>query len=134
MYPEYATNGVFKKWYATGSRVIVDPPPVGRDEDWVVLVSDIGEAMNELMRHGFGPDAQNALNYNLEFVSMRKGELNLILTELEWLFDRYILATVVAKQLNLKTRPDRVRLFKTIREVGRPDMLPLAQDRENEHA
>lgn len=117
-------NEVFLAWSATGSRVIENPPPLGRDEDWIVLADDLSEATNILMRNGFGPDAQK-LYGNTEFVSFRKGQLNLIVTEQRWLYDRYVIATDVAKQLNLRSRADRVRLFQTIREVNRPNPFSI---------
>lgn len=103
----------------TGSRVIMNPPPEGRDEDWVVLVSDLVAAITYLQGRGFTLDGNPSMYANEEFRSTRKGDLNLIIVEQREVYDRYVLATEVAKKLNLQNRADRVALFQTIRNVGR---------------
>lgn len=109
---------IFLDYSATGSRVIVSPMPEGRDEDWIVYVENLDAALALLRADGFKVEGCDKYGTS-EFRSTRKNDLNLILTPYPLVFDRYVLATEVAKQLNLKNRYDRVKLFQVIREVGR---------------
>lgn len=113
------SNEVFVDMEPTGSRVIVSPMPEGRDEDWIVLATHLPTAVAVLKGYGFTLDGGNDSMYGSEeFQSTRKGDLNLIVTALPHVFERYVLATDLAKKLNLTSKVDRIKLFKTIREVG----------------
>lgn len=106
--------------YATGSRVICDPPPMHTDEDWVVLVAPGSRpsVVDFLLNVGYTHDGK--AYPESQFISMRHGVVNLILTECQWFYDRFVLATRIAKELNLLDRDDRVKLFSTLREIGLP--------------
>ena len=121
---------MFKQKYATGSRVIVFPMPQGRDEYWVVLVANLTEAALILEDEGFKSDIGDKEKYkDVDFLSYRKGDLNLILTEKLDTYVRYVLATDVARKLNLKHRADRVALFSMIRDIGKITAEDVGKDK-----
>ena len=91
---------IFLDYVPTGSRVIVSPMPEGRDEDWIVYVENLDAALALLRADGFKVEGCDKYGTS-EFRSTRKNDLNLILTPYSLVFDRYVLATEVAKRLNL---------------------------------
>lgn len=48
---------------------------------------------------------------NFDFFSARMHDHNLIVTNKNWFFDRFMQATKVAKNMNLLKKEDRVTLF-----------------------
>lgn len=94
-------------WYATGSRVICDPPPDDTDYDVVVLkVAPIDLT---------GWTCESACGeYVPQFVSYRRGKVNLIVTDDAEFYDRFVAATRVAKRLNLLKKEDRIALFQAV--------------------
>jgi hypothetical protein len=101
--------------YPCGSRVTCDPPPEDTDEDWLALYRDyetMADAVVRLVADGF---VQETHNYSgVQFFSMRKGDLNLLLTDDEDFYKRHRRATALCTRLNLSNKDDRVALFQTI--------------------
>ena len=114
-----------KDYFPTGSRVICNPPILNTDEDWVALVRD-GEALRGIKKYLIADEwEQCGRDYeigpfnnknNNRFVSFRKGEVNLIITDSAVTYDRYKVATRIATRLNLFNKEDRVALFQIIRD------------------
>ncbi len=90
--------------HPTGSRYICNPVPARSDYDIVVLVR--GELPEEC-----GPEPSE---YPSDFKSLRFGEFNLIVTADAGFYDRFVQATMIAQNLNLVNRDDRVKLFQGI--------------------
>lgn len=121
MFPSETTGRPVLDWFASGSRVIVNPPPTDTDEDWAVLVTGIEETIPFLEKLGFKMEGNSKDYANDEFRSFRRGDLNLIVMWDKDTYTRFRMATEVAKALNLSVKSDRVKLFQTIRDVGRKD-------------
>jgi hypothetical protein len=105
---------------ATGSRVIVSPPVLHTDEDYVVLVQDFHAFDKLLKSDGWVVDGKEyaiGAPWSTAFRSYRKGEINLIVTADIRFFARYKLATKIATVLNLTDKTERIALFQMIRDL-----------------
>lgn len=112
------------EWMPVGSRVTCDPAPTDTDIDVLVRV--------KIRR----PDAVAALGFDLDssgkhyepsegqFNSWRRGNLNLIVTDDREFYDRFALATHLAKAFNLLEKRDRIALFQAV--LYRRTWLPEA--------
>lgn len=98
-----------------GSRVTCNPPPVDTDEDWLVLTfGDVAEKMREA---GFSQDGSPQFytgNDNGGFRSWRHGDINVVTTESQEFYERFITATDLAKRFNLLAKADRIALFQAV--------------------
>jgi len=101
---------------AVGSRVTCNPPPMDTDRDILVLVNDWRAAGEACARLGFftsgsqiGREAQE-----MDFVSVKRDELNLLLTDRDEFYDLFIAASSVAKRLNVMDKMDRIALFQAV--------------------
>lgn len=93
-----------------GSRVTCSPPPTDTDEDFLLLVEDLDEAVKKLKGIGFdtGMTKEQEEEYkNLSMVSggrfksLRFGDVNYIVTQSAFFFDRFMTATHICKTLNV---------------------------------
>lgn len=107
-----------EKLEPTGSRVICNPPPTDTDEDWMVLLKpNISLKFFQQQMEFEGFDSSNMETYDVDeslFLSLRKEEENLIVTNNEEFYNNMMLATAVAKNLNLLEKKDRITLFNAI--------------------
>lgn len=121
--------------YQSGSRVICDPPVIDTDDDHLVLVCDLDSANQLFSDLGWSNCMQNwagredtdsgiALDedqyaaedkYGARFSAWRQGEINVIVTDDTTLYLRSVGATLVAKELNLCAKPERIALFRAIK-------------------
>lgn len=103
--------------YQTGSSVICNPPVEDTDIDFIICATSEAKLDQFLTVNGFKLSNASEEEYDLEeegFSSYRKGNINLIVTEnYEW-YKKWVLATKVAKKLNLLKKEDRIILFKAI--------------------
>lgn len=102
------------RWASVGSKVICNPPPMGSDYDFLVLVKK--RDASRIASLGFKLDDGSA-HYDPsegKFNSWRRGEVNLIVTDDPDFFDKFVFATKIARSLNLFKREDRVTLFQAI--------------------
>ena len=101
------------RWLApTGSRYICEPPPKDTDEDWILLTWE--DPTSEMVEGGFSQDGSPGFytgNDNGGFRSWRNGDLNLVTTQDEDFYKRFVSATEIAKRLNLTEKADRIALF-----------------------
>lgn len=122
----------FLKVEPVGSRVTVDPPPMDTDEDYLVLVhklnADLFSRLKELGFEGGRKHRDDDV-----FYSVRKGDINLIITDRQDFFDRFMLATEMAKSFNLKTKPERITLFQGVLYGNRPDSYPIDLNAPNHY-
>lgn len=107
-----------------GSRVTCDPPPTDTDQDYLVLVSDKRAAIESLKSIGFeySADPEKVEEYQRmnetaawSFTSMWFGDVNYIITDSQFFFERFLTATHVCKKLNLMKKEDRVMVFEAVR-------------------
>ena len=108
-------TSVVTEFQATGSRYICDPAPTDTDEDFICLVQP--SAYDALGDFGFKQCGQPEFytgNDNGGFRSWRRGDLNLITTESEEFFTRFIGATELAKRLNILEKANRIALFQVV--------------------
>ena len=100
----------------TGSREIVNPPPTNTDEDWIIYTNDFVGLIMDLKKEGFEHD--NHKHYDESpFCSMRKGDVNYIITDKLNFYEATIKATSIAKELNIKDKQDRCDLFMIVRRA-----------------
>lgn len=103
-----------------GSSVTCDPPVMNTDLDYLVLAVDWQPFLSQALHEGWELsaywDAQSlagALDDG-DFVSLRKGRLNIILTACVQFRKKFLLATKLAKQFNLLKKADRIALFQAV--------------------
>lgn len=111
----------FKKAAPTGSRWICDPPPMHTDEDWICLAETFETATNDLVAEDFEEEGEYREEGN-NFLSFRKGDVNLIVVTEEGYYNEFCLATKLARKYNLLQKRDRIQLFQAILEGT--DYLP----------
>ena len=102
-----------------GSRFTCDPPVMGTDIDFALLVHDfgpvallkaVGYATPDVLGNGKDYDEENPQH----FMTMRKGSINLIIMT-KPRFRLFEAATIISKHLNLLEKEDRVFVFSTLR-------------------
>jgi len=110
-----------------GSRVTCNPPPTDTDEDYLVLTKDKEAAVKALQVMGFeySTDPEKIAEYNrlgetsgYSFVSLFFGDINYIVTDSVFFFERFLTATHVCKTLNLLKKEERVMVHEAIRGVS----------------
>lgn len=114
---KYAIN-----YRLVGSRVTCQPPPLTTDQDVLMLVSpgQLAEAVQHLKHNGYTlegslpADTHNPIGHLELFASLRKGDMNFIVTEDEAFYKRFSTATELAKHLNLMLKDERIRLFQAV--------------------
>lgn len=103
-----------------GSSVTCDPPVLNTDLDYLVLAVDWQPFLSQALHEGWelssywgAHDTSSALDDG-DFVSLRKGRSNIILTACDDFKKRFLLATKLAKQFNLLKKADRIALFQAV--------------------
>jgi len=97
-----------------GSRVTCTPAPTDTDEDVLLLTDDLNTLIGDCIEVGFKWDSDVTKSYPDSFVSLRNGEMNLIITDEEEFFEKFMLATHVCKSLNVLNKSDRITVFQAI--------------------
>lgn len=103
-----------------GSRVTCNPPPMNTDDDYILHVKDMNQAGADLIANGYefgGSEIPADVNYTNPdewFASFTKDEINLIVTGSETFYSRFVVATSIAKRLNLMNKNDRIALFQGV--------------------
>ena len=117
-------------WFASGSRVICDPAPTDTDEDYVLFTLDPKALRIQLEALGYTYSNKDVEKYKLgktdpfymynQFDAYRHpdNDHNLIVLNKEPDYTRWKVATLVAKELNLTDKKDRIMLFRAIRSGG----------------
>lgn len=104
-----------------GSRETCDPPPTDTDADFLVLVDQASKAtfFEWLDGQGFQPGGSVGEWMKTDhWFTARRGIVNLIMVDSRKQFDRFMLATKLAKRFNLLDKQDRVDLFEAIGTNG----------------
>jgi hypothetical protein len=93
----------------------------GADVDYCVLVTNVNEWLSITCDAGFKMDGSYP---GKDFSSVRKGSLNLIVTEHTWLFEAYCVATEVMQKLAhvvpQSEKAKRVTMYELIKLWSRP--------------
>lgn len=97
-----------------GSRITCNPPPTDTDEDVLLLTDDLNTLIGDCIEAGFKRDGDVTASYPTEFVSLRSGTINFIVTDNEEFYRKFMLATHVCKFLNLQGKLDRICVFQAI--------------------
>ncbi len=131
--------GVAVSMLPTGSMVICNPPVTNTDEDYVILVSSFvakQDLIDTLVADGFQLDG----SYNaLGELSSRGGwasfknpdKVNYIVTYDVEFYNRFVLATEIATEMNLTSKEDRKKLFMFIKhkaELNKPFGAPFKEE------
>lgn len=116
-----AFPNIFREGHETGSRYICYPPVMNTDDDSVFLVNSLEEVRNLLIPLGWeqpprGLGSMDGENF-WESYRLPNTPHNFIVTDNPHYYDRFVLATKVAKKLNLRVKEDRITLFSTIMEM-----------------
>ena len=109
-------------WEPVGSRVTCNPPPTDTDIDTLALLSDPSKMVDAIQcvtpdAVGFefgGSIVEDPTRQTLRFVSLKRGNENIILTACPEFAKRFLAASHVAKRLNLLHKADRVALFQAV--------------------
>mgnify|MGYP003624712074 CR=1 FL=1 len=103
------------RWDVTpvGSRVTCSPRPMATDIDYLVL-GNVRKIKKHLIAIGFRPEYTSRYNYNSIFYSLRYNNINVIVTSSKRYQKKFLLATNIAKELNLLEKYHRVVLFQAI--------------------
>lgn len=101
--------------YQTGSSVICNPPVTDTDIDYVIYTNEEDKLDTFLKSKGYTKSCAEEEEYDLDnegFSCYRLNNINLIITTNRKWYLKWVLATKVARKLNLKVKADRVMLFK----------------------
>lgn len=93
---------------ATGSRVTKDGWTGASDWDYVVYDPD------KKLKHKYHDWSMGSKAGQGEFLSIRQGDINLILVDQEEIWKKYIIATNLIKALNSKTKEERIKVFDSV--------------------
>lgn len=113
----------------TGSRVICNPPPRDTDDDYVILTHNKEEFLDRL--RGYAWELGGSLTDESNFFSVKKQRrgfiggdtlINLIVTDDPDYYNNWVLATALAKKLNLLKKEDRIAVFQAIVEENWPEL------------
>ena len=97
-----------------GSRVTCSPPPTDTDEDILLYTTDKNTLVGDCIEAGFILDGSTHATYPEDFVSLRNGQINLIVTDKNEFFNKFMLATHVCKKLNVMEKHNRITIFQAI--------------------
>lgn len=122
----------------TGSREICNPSPKDADKDYVVCTFDLicfGKVHEYMRGCGFEIDGEDEEFQEYDemieqFVSYRKENLNMIVTNSSPYFRKFKAATKIAKMLNLRDKRQRIALFQSIL-YGRNENLYMINNEED---
>jgi hypothetical protein len=96
-----------------GSHFTCDPPVMDTDKDYLVECYNRERICSFLEAAGYVREGV-LKSYDSEFVSMRLGDYNFLVTDNEDFADRHRAATHVCKKLNLLNKSDRIMVFQAV--------------------
>ena len=102
-------------FFRTGSREICSPPPLDTDVDFVVLNAGFQKSV-AFEENGFSQATiEDRERYGFaDFLSYRRGEVNLLVVDTWGSFRAWKVATAAAKQMNIKDKSKRIALFQGV--------------------
>lgn len=109
-------GAVIKDFHLVGSTFILGK---GADVDVLLLVSSTLNALHKVQNAGYAPDCTTHYA-GADFHSLRKGDVNLILTESGSYFRGFVKAAKVCKLLKVADKPMRIAIHDLIRDDIEP--------------
>ncbi len=111
-----------------GSRYICNPPPMDTDLDILVLAHPTAkQKLDKALEEWLGKRPEHNEEYgNSPFLSVRKGEVNLLLTYSKGFYQKFVAAANICKKLNVLSKEDRITLHGLI--IGDPDQYRQANN------
>jgi len=105
----------------TGSNYVCNPPVTDTDKDYLILPKVEGEFDNLILSLQ-DDDWKAPRGYeDSTFISLKKRLggtiINLIIVKSEIEFDAYVYATKISKELNLREKEDRIKLFEIVKRT-----------------
>jgi hypothetical protein len=106
-----------------GSGVTCSPPPRDTDEDFLLFVDNMNDAALKLIDIGFSSHMTHEQFEDYKslmgatggkFTSLRLGDVNYIVTENPFFFDRFLTATHICKTLNVMEKQHRILIFHAV--------------------
>ncbi|WP_287178065.1 hypothetical protein [Mesorhizobium sp.] len=103
-----------------GSRVTCNPPPLDTDQDYLVEMPSDEQSISRVVglltdaRFRWEGDTEHYQSAANEFMSWRRGDINLIVTASAEFARRHRAATHVCTRLNLMVKDDRIALFQAV--------------------
>jgi len=110
-------NDLWVDIYQTGSSVICNPPVLDTDEDYVIYTNKESQLRKWLLANGVTQSCEDKEEYDLESEAMdcyRKDNINLIVVYNKTTHSKWVVATKLARKLNLLKKEQRITLFKYI--------------------
>lgn len=97
----------------TGSYYICNPPVTNTDLDFIVLIEQgtKDRVYDEMIAQGWLFDGSFVSGNPSFWFSVRRNNVNLIVTDNALYYERFLEATETAKRLNLTKKKDRMALF-----------------------
>lgn len=98
--------------FATGSRVICNPPPTDTDLDIMILVDKgaLDYVHDDLINY-YDYELGGSYVEESQWRSYKKDHFNLLFTDDPDYFEKFRQATTKAKELNLLKKEERIKLF-----------------------
>ncbi len=95
-----------------GSRYICNPPPMDTDLDILVLADPHSkQKLDKALEEWLGKRPEHNKEYgNSPFLSVRKGEVNLLLTYSKLFYTRFVAAANLCKKLNVRSKENRIEI------------------------
>lgn len=85
----------------------------GNDLDVLVRAEDANDAMDRLETEGYRPTG-NPSGEEDDFLTLRKGHINVIVTQSQEFFDNFLEAAEVCKLLKLTSKQDRIAVHRVL--------------------
>lgn len=102
------------KSHPTGSSYTCDPPVLDTDIDTIILATD-PLYVNVLLNDGWTKCSSTEYpDQGATFTAFRRGKENYIVTCDKRFYKKYVLATKIAKEMNLLDKADRIKLFNAV--------------------
>ena len=121
--------------YPSGSRYVCNPPVMTTDIDFLVWCEKELEVKlaklgyrKSMVNNGYGAMVDAYPNAN--FLSLRKGKVNLIVTTDRKFADGWVVATHICKKYNFRWKWNRVQVYEALRGNFEPDWFPEGFDRD----
>ena len=109
----YLPETLYISYFLTGSSYICNPPVTTTDIDYMYYVNDLEQAVDALHKQDFLLCGREEYEF-IGWTAMRKGNINLILTDNLVYYNKFEAATELAKKRNLLEKKDRIELFRQI--------------------
>lgn len=101
------------KWMPIGSRAVCNPAPKDTDDDRLILVRDVDFAIKFFEACGF-VETTGEDYLGEDFRTMRRGELSFIISTDPKFYERFRVATIACRELNVLDKEHRIAICRAI--------------------